>query len=171
MNERLTLLATIEILSALSMGIFILAATYQSLKYIGKKRYDIHPNNYAYGIFMAAILFSVGYTMSSVIQPLISLFRIYASRDMDFWELGFSFLVKGGLYILIAFVMAIVVCFIGILIYTYITPIDEFAEIKNNNISVALVVGSIIVTLSLLTQSGIALLIESFIPYPEQFPK
>jgi uncharacterized membrane protein YjfL (UPF0719 family) len=170
MNNRLTLLAVIEILSALSMGIFILAATYQFLKYVGRKKYDIHHNNHAYGIFIAAVLFSVGYTMSSVIQPLLSLFRIYASREMSFMELGFTFLLRGGEYIAIGYVMAVLICFIGIVIYTYLTPIDEFAEIKNNNISVALVVSSIIITLSLLTHDGVALLIESFIPYPDQFP-
>jgi uncharacterized membrane protein YjfL (UPF0719 family) len=171
MNNRLTLLAAIEILSALSMGIFILAATYQALKVIGRKKYGILHSNQAYGIFMAAVLFSVGYMMSSVIQPLISLFRIYASKEMSFWELGFSFLIKGGEYIAIAYVMAVIICFIGVVIYTYLTPIDEFAEIKNNNLSVALVVCSIIITLSLLTHDGVALLIESFIPYPAQFPK
>lgn len=171
MNERLTLLAVIEILSALSMGIFIMAATYQFLKYIGRRKFDIHANNHAYGIFIAAVLFSVGYTMSSVIQPLISLFRIYAGRQMDFWELGVTFILQGGLYIGISFLIAVAICFIGTVIYTYVTPIDEFAEIRNNNLSVAMVVSSIIITLSLLTHDGVALLIESFIPYPGQFPK
>ena len=54
---------------------------------------------------------------------------------------------------------------------TFITPIDEFTELKNNNIAVALIVGSIIITLSLLTNNGVTLLIESFIPYPQQYPK
>lgn len=171
MNERLTLLAAIEIFSSLSMGIFIMAATYQVLKYIGRKKYNIHVNNHAYGIFIAAVLFSVGYTMSSVIQPLISLFRIYASRQMDFWELGGSFVLWGGVYIAVSYVIAVLICSIGIVIYTYLTPIDEFAEIRNNNLSVALIVGSIMITLSLLTHDGVALLIESFIPYPGQFPK
>jgi uncharacterized membrane protein YjfL (UPF0719 family) len=171
MNNRLTLLAVIEILSALSMGIVILAATYQFLKYVGRKKFAIQHNNQAYGIFVAAILFSVAYTMSSVIQPLISLFRIYASRQMDFWELGISFLLQGGVYIALGFVLAVVICFAAVMLYTYLTPIDEFAEIKNNNIAVALVVSSIVVSLSLLTHDGVALLIESFIPYPSQFPR
>jgi uncharacterized membrane protein YjfL (UPF0719 family) len=171
MNERLTLLAAIEILSALSMGIFIMAATYQFLKYIGRKKYDIQTNNHAYGIFIAAVLFSVGYTMSSVMQPLISLFRIYANKQMDFWELGTSFVFWGGVYIAISFIIAVMICYIGIMIYTYLTPIDEFTEIKNNNVSVAMIVGSIIIILSLLTHDGVSLLIESFISYPGEFPK
>ena len=171
MNSRLTLLAVIEILSAMSMGIFIMAATYQFLKYYGKKRYDIQHNNQAYGIFMAAVMFSVGLTMSSVIQPLLSLFRIFASRDMSTMELALNFIGYGAMYIAMAFVFAVTICASGIFIYMFLTPIDEFAELKNNNISVALIVGSIIITLSLLTNNGVDLLIESFIPYPQQYPK
>lgn len=171
MNTKLSLLATIEILSALSMGIFILTATYQALKYIGKKRYDIHSNNQAYSIFMAGILFSIGYTMSSVIQPLLSLFRILAMKENDSLSLAFKFITTGGIYIGMAYLLGATICIMGVLVYTYLTPVDEFTELKNNNIAVALVVGSIIVTLSLLTKDGVALLLESFIPYPDQYPK
>lgn len=171
MNTKLSLLATIEILSALSMGIFILAATYQLLKYVGRKRYDIHPNNQAYSVFMAAILFAVGYTMSGAIQPLLSLFRILAMKEDEALSLAFRFITTGGLYIGSAFLLGAVICLSGIVVYTYLTPVDEFAELKNNNLGVAIVVGSIIITLSLLTKDGVALLLESFIPYPEQYPR
>ena len=171
MNNKLSLLATIEILTALSMGIVIMAATYQFLKYWGKQKYDIQPNNQAYGIFIAAVLFSVGLTMSSVIQPLLSLFRIFASREIGTFELVIKFLGYGALYIALAYVFAVVICVSGNFIYMFLTPINEFEELKNNNISVALIVGSIIITLSLLTNNGVDLLIESFIPYPQQYPK
>jgi uncharacterized membrane protein YjfL (UPF0719 family) len=171
MNTKLSLLAVIEILSALSMGIFILAATYQVLKYIGRKRYDIHANNQAYSIFMASILFAIGNTMSGAIQPLLSLFRILAMKENESLSLAFKFITTGGIYIGLAFVLGAVICVIGIVVYTFLTPVDEFAELKNNNLAVALVVGSIIITLSILTKDGVALLLESFIPYPEQYPK
>ncbi len=171
MNTNLTLLAIIEILSALSMGIFIMAATYQILKYLGKKRYDIHANNQAYSIFMASILFAIGYTMSSAIQPLLSLFRLLAMKEEESLSLALRFITTGGIYIGTAFVAGALICVMGILVYMWLTPVDEFAELKNNNLAVALVVGSIIITLSLLTKDGVALLLESFIPYPEQYPK
>lgn len=171
MNSKLTLLAIIEILTALSMGVAILAATYLLLKYIGKKRYDINENNQAFGIFTASVLFSVGYMVSSVIHPLLSLFRILSTKDDDTFHLLISFIGYGAVYILLAFIVALLVCFLGALIYNYITPIDEIQELKNNNLAVALVVGSIIVTLSLMTHDGVELLIESFIPYPDQYPK
>ncbi|PZR27799.1 MAG: hypothetical protein DI538_25395 [Azospira oryzae] len=171
MNTKLTMLALIEIISALSMGIFILAATYQLLKYVGRKRYGIHQNNQAYSIFMASVLFAIGYTVSSAIQPLISLFRILAMKETSDLSLAIRFILTGGSYIGMAFVIGAVVCLLGIVVYTYLTPVDEFEELRNNNLAVAVIVGSIVITLSLLTKDGVSLLLESFIPYPEQYPK
>lgn len=148
-----------------------MAVTYLLLKYYGKKKYDINQNNQAFGIFTACILFSVGYMVSGVIQPLLSLFRILSTRDNSTFHLLITFMGYGALYILMAYVTALLVCWLGMLIYDYITPIDEITELKNNNLAVALVVGSIIITLSLMTHDGVSLLIESFIPYPEMYPK
>jgi len=171
MNSKLTLLALFEILSALSMGVAILAATYLLIKYIWKKRYDVSDSNQAFGVVMASILFSVGYMVSSVVHPLLSLFRILSTKDNDTFGLMISFIGFGAIYIALAYVVALIVCWLGMIIYNYITPIDEIHELKNNNLTVALVVGSIIITLSLLTHDGVELLIESFIPYPMQYPK
>lgn len=171
MKTKLTLLAIVEILSAVSMGIFILAAAYQLLKVYGKRKLGIQQNNLAYGIFMSAVLFSIGYMMSSVLDPLLSLFRILANDDRGSGELIISFLLYGGVYIAAGFILAVVICWLGIMLYMYITPIDELAELKNNNVAVALVVASILITLSLLAHDGIALFIESFVPYPNQTPR
>ena len=170
MNEKLSLLALLEIGSALSMGVFILVFTFLFIQWIGKKWFDIKQKNEAFGIFMACILFSVGYTVSSVLSPLLSLFRILANQSRETLPLLFSFLVTGALYIGISYALGLSICLLGIFIYTFLTPINEFKELKNNNMAVAFVVGSIIITLSLLSNHGITLLIESLIPYPEVFP-
>lgn len=171
MNSKTALLAVIEILSAISIGVFILALTYQLVKYVGKKKYDIQSGNLAFSIFTASILFSVGYMVSSVIQPLLSLFRLLAAAEDDSIKLTLSFIGNGAGYIALAFAAGVIICFLSVFIYTSITPLDEFAELRNNNIGVALIVGTITVTLALLTRDGVSLLIESLIPYPQQFPK
>ena len=149
MNIKLSLLALIEILSGLSIGIVIMIITYQILKWIGRKRYDIHQNNVAYSIFIASVLFSVGYMVSGVIQPLLSLFRIMAASDAGLAELLLSFLGYGAIYIAASYTAGVIVSLLGITIYTWITPIDEFAEVKNNNLGVALIVGTIIIVLTM----------------------
>ena len=62
MNFKLTLLALIEIVSGLSMGVAIMAITYLLLKYYGKKRYDINQNNQAFGIFTEHALYHLEHT-------------------------------------------------------------------------------------------------------------
>jgi uncharacterized membrane protein YjfL (UPF0719 family) len=170
MNIKISLLGLIEILSALSIGIFILALTYHAMRLYGRKRYDIRPGNLAYSIFTAAVLFSVGFLVSGVIQPLISLFRLLAARENDSINLALSFIGIGAIYIALAFVSGVIIVVSGIAIYTFLTPIDEFRELKNNNVGVAVIVGTIIITLSMMSRDGVSLLIESLIPYPEQFP-
>lgn len=169
MNIKLSLLALVEILSGLSIGIVIMIITYEILKWIGRKRYDIHEKNLAYSIFMASVLFSVGYMVSGVIQPLLSLFRIMAATETSTADLLFSFLGYGAIYIAASYTAGVMVCLLGITVYTGITPMDEFAELKNNNVGVAIMVGTIIIVLTLLTRDGVNLLMESQVPYPTHF--
>lgn len=171
MNIKIAILAIIEIISSLSIGVLILFFTYKILKYVGAKKYGIEKNNLAYSIFMASVLFAVGYMVSSVIQPIISSFRILSNTTEGTGALIMTFMGYGSLYVVIAFVSGISVSFIGATFYTYLTPLDEFKEIKNNNVGVAIIVSIIIVTLVLMSKSGITLLIESIIPYPDLPPR
>lgn len=169
--NRIGILALIEIFSALSCGVVILFITYKGLKYLAVKRYGIEKNNLAYSIFTAGVLLSVGLMMSGVIDPLLSVFRITSDQNSSFISIILSFLGQGALYIAIAYASSITIIVIGVSIYANLTPIDEFAEIKNNNIGVAIIVCVIIVTLTLMCKDGVILLIESIVPYPELSPR
>ena len=83
----------------------------------------------------------------------------------------FSFITSGGKYIAIAYILSILIIIIGVTIYANLTPIDEFKEIKNNNIGVAIIVVTIIITLTLMSKDGVILFIESIFPYPELAPR
>ncbi len=170
MNFRIALLGIIEILSAVSIGIFILALTYKLLKWVGKRYYDIQHGNLAFGIFMSAIMFSVGYMVNAVIQPLVSSFRLMSS-DTNSIALFLKFFGQGAIYIGIAYTSAVLIGLISTFLYSRLTPIDEFEEIKNNNVGVALIVSSIIITLTMMSKGGVAMVIESIIPYPDLPPR
>lgn len=166
MNLDIAMLGFIEIFSALTIGIFILALTYKIVRWVGKKFYGIRDHqNLAYNIFTAAIMISVGLMVSSVIQPLVSYFRLL-DKSGDSFVLALRFFGTGAVYIAIAYSVAIVIGLISTFLYSKLTVIDEFEEIRSNNVGVAIIIGSIIITLSLLTKSGVELLIESIIPYP-----
>lgn len=166
MNLEIALLGLIEIFSALTIGIFILALTFKIVQWVGKRFYKVTTHsNLAFSIFTAAIMISVGLMVSSVIQPLVSSFRVMKLEN-DSFLLAIRFFGTGGVYIAIAYSVAIVIGLISTFIYSKLTVIDEFEEMRKDNIGVAIILGSIIITLSLLTRSGVELLIESIIPYP-----
>lgn len=169
MNYSVALLGLVEIVSAVSMGVFILALTYKLVVYFGKRFHGITEFNLAYSIFTAAIILSVGMMISGVIQPLLSLFRLL-KPDADGFMLAFEYIARGSLFIAIAYAAAITIGLISTYLYDKLTPINEFEEIKNNNVGVAIVLGTIIITLTLLSRGGVELLIEAIIPYPDRPP-
>jgi uncharacterized membrane protein YjfL (UPF0719 family) len=169
MNYNIALLGLVEIVSAVTMGIFILALTYKLLVYVGKRFYGITEFNLAYHIFTAAIIISVGMMISGAIAPLISMFRLLR-MDASSFVLAFKYIGQGSLFIAIAYSASLLIGLISTYMYSKLTPINEFEEIKNNNVGVAIVIGSIILTLTLLSKGGVELLIEAIIPYPERPP-
>jgi|TARA_B110001469_G_scaffold111889_1_gene114339 uncharacterized membrane protein YjfL (UPF0719 family) len=167
MNEKLALLSLIELISALSCGVFILYVTFRILRIYGSKKLGIDQYNTAYMVFIGAVLFSVGFTMSGIINPILSYFRIMSNRDISAVNLFLSFIATGGAYIIISYVLSILVISLGIGLYTFMTPLKEVQELKENNIGVSIVLAAIIIVLSLMCKDGIILLIESIVPYPE----
>lgn len=171
MNEKIAILGIVEILSSLSCGIVILFITYRLAKVYGKKKLLIENGNLAYNILMAGVLFSVGYIVSGVIQPILDAYRLLSNSDVSHTELTIGFIGYGGLFIAIAYILALGIVLLGVKIYSAMTPINEAEEIRNGNIGVAIVLTTIIITLAMFCSSGITLLIESFIPYPDLPPR
>ena len=169
MNPNIAALAIVQIISAITIGIFILALTYKIVQWVGRKYYKIQDYNLSYSIFVSAIILSVGIMISGIIQPLISSYRLL-NRGSDSFTLAFEYFVTGGLYIAIAYTATVMIGLISTFLYSKLTPIDEFEEIRKNNVGVSLIISSILITLTLLTKDGVILLIEAIIPYPELPP-
>jgi hypothetical protein len=169
MNYKIALLGIVEITSAITIGIFILALTYKIMQFVGKRYYQLSADNLAYSIFTATIMFSTGLMVSGVIDPLISSFRLL-DPALNSTSLTLQYLGLGAIYIGIAYSAALLIGLISTFLYSKLTPINEFEELRDNNIGVALMISSILITLTLFTKSGVALLIESIIPYPDLPP-
>ncbi|MEQ9466809.1 MAG: DUF350 domain-containing protein [Ekhidna sp.] len=169
MNPNIAALAIVEIISAITIGIFILALTYKLVQWVGRKYYKIRDYNLSYSIFTSAIILSVGIMISGIVQPLISSYRLL-SRGSDSFALAFEYFITGAVYIAIAYTATVLIGLISTFLYSKLTPIDEFEEIRKNNVGVSLIISSILITLTLLTKDGVMLLIEAIIPYPELPP-
>ncbi len=161
-------LAIFEISASLIIGVMILYLTYFILRKLIKKKHSIANDNVAYAIFVGAILFSVGYIVSSVIEPLLSTFRLFNKPD----ETVFSLFGQIAKYLFIFFTISTIIAYItnllGIILFTTLTRnVNEMEEIKNNNVAVSIITASIIIVLTLFIKDGVILLLESIVPYPE----
>lgn len=170
MNEQIAILGLIEILSAISCGIFILWLTYRIARIYGRRRLGVTNSNTSFNVLVAGVLFSVGYIMTGVIQPILESFRLLSASDIDTSSLIWKFISTGGSYIAISYVAAVLITLLGMRLYTVMTPMDEAEEIKENNIGVAVIMSVILIVMSLMTKDGVVLFIESLIPYPELPP-
>lgn len=169
MNYNVVLISLIEIFSAISIGIFILSLTYKLVQWVGRRYYGIEEYNLAYSLFAAAIILSVGIMVEGIIDPLISSFRLMNTTDGSLL-FSLKYFGIGALYIGIAYTVAVAIGLISTFLYAKLTPIDEFEEIKNNNVGVAVIISSIIITLTIFSKDGVKLLIEALVPYPELPP-
>ena len=78
---------------------------------------------------------------------------------------GFKY---SGLFLSVIIITITLVIFISIKLFTYMTKnINEFQEIKKNNLAVAILTATIIISISLLVKESLYLLLETFVPYPE----
>ncbi|MEQ9306267.1 MAG: hypothetical protein RJQ14_20300, partial [Marinoscillum sp.] len=91
MNYNVAILGLIEIVSAITIGVFILSLTYKIMKWVGVKYYDIRDYNLAYSVFTSSIVLAVGIMVSGIIQPLISSFRLL-NKGSDSFMLTLKYL-------------------------------------------------------------------------------
>lgn len=166
-NELLTIgLIQFIIVLVISTGVFYLIL--KLLKRSILEKYDIQLSQTSFGILASGIIFCTGYLMSGITTSISHTIRLLnPDKLLSFSNLtditGYTFL-----YVMLALVASHLIIWTSLKLFTYLTiNIDEFEEIKNNNLSVALITATIIVATSLIMKDSVDLLIESFVPYPE----
>lgn len=165
---NLILLALLQLTLSVLIGVLVLFVTYRILQRIFARQYTIEPGNRAFAIFSGAILLSVGYIISAVIQPLLSTFRLLHQQSEKTMFLLGEFALYLVFFILISAAIALLVNLIGTGLFTLFTKdVKEMEEISKDNISVAITVAVIIVVISLFVRDGVVFLLETLVPYPD----
>jgi uncharacterized membrane protein YjfL (UPF0719 family) len=169
MNTNLLLLSVIHLVMSIFVGVMVLYfAYYFTMRVFKKKKYDIEKNNLAFGVFMAAIMLSVGIIVSSAFSPSMSLLQILQKTTDGKLALFIEFILYFLLFLSISFVVSFAIIIISVKLYTLLTQnIDEFGEISKNNVSIALTTGVIIIVIAIFAKDSMAMIIESLLPYPK----
>ena len=168
MNTEIFYYSIIEIVISLFFGVSLLYFTYRIINKFVKKKFEINFDNVSFSIFTSSILFSVAYLISGIKSPILNSLKMLGNNPDYDGSLFLDSFKYSGIFLAIIIISIAVVIFIAIKLFTYMTSdINEFEEIKKNNIAVAILTATIIISISLLVKESLYLLLETFVPYPD----
>jgi len=166
MNTQLFTLSIIEIVLSLFFSVIIILVTYKILKWLFFRDQDLRGDNLAFTIFTSGVILSIGIILSEILPSITNVIRLSTTQTET---IDITNIIKySGIYLLIGFLISVIINASVFFLFSVLTPgINEFKEIKNNNISVAILVVAILISITVISKDSIALLISSLIPYPE----
>jgi uncharacterized membrane protein YjfL (UPF0719 family) len=169
MNSNLLFLSIIHLVMAIFVGVLVLYLSYIfTNKIFRKKGFNIEINNTAFGIYMGSIMLSMGIVVSAAYSPSMSLLKILQKTSDTTLSLFGNFILYFLLFIAISILVSYIIIIVSTTFYTLLTKeIKEYAEISQNNISIAIIMGVIIIVIALFAKDSTAMIIESIIPYPK----
>ncbi len=136
------------------------------LKWLFFRDHDLRGENLAFTIFTSGIILSVGIILSEILPSITNIICL-STTQTETIDVS-TIVIYSGLYLLIGFIMAVLINASVFFLFSLLTTgIHEFKEIKNNNISIAILVVSILISITIIAKDSISLLISSLIPYPE----
>jgi len=166
MNKQLFTLALFEIILSIVISVVIIYVSYSILQRLFFKKMDLKGDNTAFTIFTSGIVLSIGLILSEILPSITNIVRLSATQT-DSIDYG-TIVQYSGLYLLIGFLAAVIINASVFFLFSILTRgIDEFQAIKDNNVSVAILVVATLISITLIVKESIALLISSLIPYPE----
>ena len=129
---------------------------------------QLRRKNTSVGIILGSVLLGEAIVVKQAVYPVMAVIQIFVLGQ----ERGIAnFLKMIGLsvgYVVLAGVLALVCIFFSFWLFNRLTPkIDQYEEIKDNNLAVALFMGFFIIAVCLLISQGVSGLTKALIPFPE----
>ncbi len=151
---------------AFTMGVISLYLVYRILNIYLKKVFQITEVNHAFATLQAGILLSTALLVSSIVGPGMNAIRFINQTDINFATISTSlgFII---MFLLIGVLFSIMTVAGGIIVLFQLTHVNEWQEIKSNNIPTALISAALILGLSLIIKDNVSSVCEMLVPYPE----
>ncbi|MCW8979833.1 MULTISPECIES: DUF350 domain-containing protein [Altibacter] len=166
MNTQLFTLALLEILLSIIITVLIIFISYKLLKRLFFKQEELAGSNLSFTIFTSGIVLSIGIILSEILPSITNVIRL-SLNHVDTID-AITVAKYSGVYLFIGFIMAVFINLTVFFLFSILTKgVNEFKEIQKNNLSVAIMVVAILISITLIAKDSIALLISALIPYPE----
>ena len=166
MNSTLFFLSLLEIVIALLLSVAIFFTSFKILKRLFFKQDELGGKNTAFAIFTAGVFISIGIILSELVPSITNVVR-FSVLNPD--EIGMAKVITyAGSTLFIGFIIAVLINASVFFLFSALTRgINEFKEIKENNTSMAVLVASILVAITLIVKNTIAVMISALVPFPE----
>ena len=155
----------IQVLVAFIIGVSALFLLYKLMDSFLRKRFQIEENNTSFAIFQSGILLSGSLIFASVVNPAVNAIR-FINQDVFEWQsvaISFGFV---SMFVAIGICCTLMVIAGGIFTFFQLTNVNEFEQIKANNIATAIITVAFILGLSIIMDEYVGHLCEALIPYP-----
>lgn len=166
MNSTLFTLAVIQIVISVFIAVSVLFISFKILRRIFFNNQIDQENHIAFTVFTSGLFISIGMILSEIIPSISNIIRLSLqdSTSINFTNI----LIYSCVYLVVGFLFAVLINFSTFLLFTGMTKgLNEFKEIKNNNLAIAILVVSTIIAITLIIKDSISALIESLIPYSQ----
>lgn len=161
-------LSVLYLLVSLALALLVTFSTTRLFIKAIRRKYQITPQNISFAILLAAVIFSVGYIISGVLDPVFKMIATVRLMEKSATDTFFSVAKYGIIFVAVGFVVSFLVVLLGMYLFNLInTEIDELQEISKDNVAVGILVGTIIIVITLFVKGSIIFLLENLIPYPE----
>jgi len=161
----MTTIILIQVLIAYAGGLASLFLLYRLLNSFLRKRFGIEEANHAFAIFQAGILLSGAMILSSVIDAAVNAIQFLNRGQVDMQDLMLS-TAYVIFFLLIGLGFTLLAIFSGVFAFFQMTHINEWEQIRSNNIPTAIISAALILGLSIVLHDHIGHLCEALIPYP-----
>lgn len=166
MNTQLFTLAIVEVILSIVISVTVIFVSYKILKRLFFREEDLAGDNLAFTIFTSGIVLSIGIILSEILPSITNVIRLSSTQNESIDTV--TIVTYSGLYLFIGFLISVCINISVFVLFSILTRgINEFKEIQRNNVSVAILVGAILISITLIVKDSIALLISAIIPYPE----
>ncbi len=162
----MNMMIVLQAIIAFSMGIASLFLVYKVMNLYMKRTFQIEEVNTAYATLQLGIILSTSLLVSSIIGPGMNAIRFINQSAVSVSTVSSS-LGYVILFLIIGVLFSMLVVAGGILVLFQLTHINEWEEIRKNNIATAIISSALILGLALIMKDQVAGVCEMLVPYPE----
>lgn len=161
-------LAILHLVMAFLLAVLVTFSTTRVFIRKVRRKYNITPQNVSFAILLASVIFSVGYIISGLEEPIFKVVSTVRAIEENAVNVFFGAIEYILIFVVLCYIFSFLVVLLGMYLFNLInTEIDELQEISQNNVAVGILVGVIIVVIALFVKGTIVFLVENLIPYPE----